>query len=88
MLGAFDAAAQRRCRRLEHLGRVGHDERAQGGAADGGHFERQGFGKHTHVAAMQGIHAEDTAEGDDVTNKYKHGGDFVRLNVDQRKELV
>jgi hypothetical protein len=35
---------------------------------------------------MQGIHAEDTAEGDDVTNKYKHGGDSVRRNVNQKEE--
>ena len=37
---------------------------------------------------MKSVNTEDAAEGDDVTNKDKHGGDSVRLNANQKTELA
>ena len=62
-------------RGLEHLGLVADDESAQGATANGHHLERQRLDKNAHAAAVQHIHAEDAAEGDDITDENKHDAD-------------
>ena len=72
VFGALERHGNGRCRGLEHLGLVVDHKGPERTAQNGDDLEGQGLQDHGNISTVQHIHAEDTAEADDVTDDDKH----------------